>query len=84
MPAMRRHGTSGRRLKEIGRDSLHRLTDNFKLADHRVLPVRLGHELFVPNLDVALDLPDGVEHVLEVEVAPAHSGTASERTRSRR
>jgi hypothetical protein len=66
------------------RDSLDRFANDLELTDYRVLPVRRGDELAVANCDVALDLPDGVEHMLQVERVAVHSGTASERTRSRR
>lgn len=73
----------GPALGDFGRESLDRFADDFELADRRIVSVGLGHEFVMAHGSIALDLLDGIEHVLQVGFVSAHRGTASDRTCSR-
>jgi hypothetical protein len=52
MPAMRRQGCRAG-VQSFRGESLDCFSDNLKLAYYRALPVGLGHELVMADLDVA-------------------------------
>jgi hypothetical protein len=84
MPAMRRQGISGRAAEQLGRDPLDGFSNDCELSNDSILPMGLRHELSVAHCNIAFDLPNRVEHVLQIERVSTHRATASERTRSRR
>ena len=84
IPAIWRPGIDSSWVRVSPTRTLDRLTENFDVADHRVLGLAVCKERVVAIFGVVEHRVDRVEGVEEVRALAVHRAMASDRIRSRR